>query len=123
MAIKPHKAISLAVLGICSFQLLLPFVLSLCVMLIRAGQQELVREHASNTAFFEQIRMKADDRQGLVSADNEVVYNGTLYDVKTVKKENGEYVILGVPDRNETNLKKLNTSLAEKSPQTQADHF
>jgi hypothetical protein len=121
MVIKPHKVFTATLLGICSLQLLLPFFMSLSVLFIKLWQRSIIDENPHNTAFFEQLKVNENDLQP--SADKEMLYKGKLYDIQSIKKENGAYVVLAIPDEKETRLTKLNAGLVEKDQKAAPDHF
>ena len=93
-------------LGIFSLQIVLPFILSASLLFVTLWQRNLISQHRNNSNFFQQIRIPQNDKDIAFLNQDEFSYKGVLYDINSIKKENGDYVILAIADKSETKIQK-----------------
>ena len=108
MEIKKKNKHATLFLGVTVLQILLPFILSVCIFSIRVVQKELAAN--GDDKRLEQIIIPRHSVATMPVADGELTYKGVLYDIHSVKAEKDAYVILALKDDDETFLQKLISS-------------
>lgn len=116
MAINKKNKHATIFLGVTVLQILLPFILSVCVFAIRVVQKELASSGGDSR--FEQIIIPMRSISSVPVALSEFSYNGVLYDIHSVTVEKGHYVIMALKDEDETFFQKLISNDKDNARQT-----
>ena len=97
---KAATVISASVL----LQVLLPFLLSVCIMVIHQVQHQRILNNLGDLSNFQRVALSPADRP---TAGAEWQRNGELYDVALITNEHGQRVAYLLADDEETSLTRL----------------
>lgn len=100
-------------LGMSSLQIVLPVFIFFAVLVVRQQQWNEIIADCDNNEHFEQIKIAAAEAPADYTAGGEFMYHGVLYDIHSVTKENGNYVITALADKPETQLQQVNAGNIE----------
>jgi hypothetical protein len=102
MARQARKRISGLLLVIVGLQVVLPVILALAILAVKNCQQHIVESNDKASGVFTRFHLADMGRE--MGEGKEFCYNGILYDIKAVERENGQYVVYALADENETKL-------------------
>jgi Na+-transporting NADH:ubiquinone oxidoreductase subunit NqrC len=102
MARQTRKRISGLLLVIVGLQVVLPVILALAILAVKNCQQRIVEANDKASGVFTCFHLADMGRE--TGEGNEFCYNGILYDIKAIERENGQYVVYALADESETKL-------------------
>lgn len=107
---KAYKTLTTLLLGTIALQVMLPVVVLCTIASVRQVQRSEL-SGVNKTKELKEIRISEGAAVTDYTEVDEFVYEGMMYDIYSVTKEKGEYVILALPDKKETDLQKLNAHI------------
>ncbi len=102
-------------LGMVALQIVLPLFIYIAVLIVKQNQKAEIAGNKDSSANFEKIKISNDQATADYKPGDEFMYNGVLYDIDEVTKENGDYIIIALADKKETGLQELNAGTQEQT--------
>jgi len=113
MTTKSKNRTAAGLLAIFLLQALMPLVVFISIQAVKISQENYIRTNFSETSLFEKWTLTETEYQGLERRnEKEILLNHVLYDVHSVKKENGKYLLLVLSDEKEKKLEEAAESAA-----------
>jgi len=113
---KGQKGISYVLLCICAIGLLLPLVINIPAHFIKEKQKGTLKSYSTHDIRLEKIILTEAQFSNLIMGDeNEFLFNDILYDIKTIEKKQGDYLIEAIADNKETQLNQLRNNIIEST--------
>lgn len=114
---RTNKIYSSLLLGLVALQIVLPVFIFISLHVVKQSQKVAISDTGGRNLHFEQIRINEKEATCNYKAGDEILYHGTMYDIKTVAFQNKQYIISALADTKETELQDLNASTLGKTTQ------
>lgn len=107
-------------LGVFCVNVFLPFALFVSVEIVRMDQREFIEKNYLESSALREICFSESEFQKYhVDEASDLEYGGAMYDIHSITKKDGRYLVKVVSDERETDLKKVQ-SASEKDRHSKA---
>jgi len=89
---------------VCLLQVLVPLVMMVALLVVKSEQRAYTEYNAGNVKLFTTIRIDRQSEEAKSIGSGELMYNGLLYDIRSMTVDGQEYVIVALPDEKETDI-------------------
>jgi len=113
--IKIQKRAALLLSGLVIVTLLLPLFLLLSLHFIRLAQLNEITNNGCDSGRFSKIYLTEQEYQQYIEGDNELDYRQVMYDIKSIARQGGGYLITVLADTKETGINELNKVLQDRN--------
>jgi len=87
------------------WQVFIPLAVFISILAVKISQESFIRQNFSETALFERLVLTESEYKKLNRVnEKEILFNHMLFDIHSVKKEKGKYILLLLNDKKEKEL-------------------
>ncbi len=120
---KKNKIAS-CLLAIFSLQIFLSLVFFVSIQYVKNSQSNFINTNFSNKTMFEKLALEESEYKKLKFKDgNEIVFNNVLYDIHSIKKEKGKYILLVLNDEKEKKLEDTGKLITDNNSKENVSAF
>jgi len=119
MTQKSKHTLAAGLLALFTLQVFIPLAVFISIQAVKISQEKFIHENFSETALFEKLVLTETEYQKLEYRNKkEIFFNHVLYDIHSVKKENGKYILCVLSDEKEKKLEETAMDNASKENTT-----